>query len=169
MEVAQRRVRLDADRLHERGARRAVGRERLGLAARPVEREHELAAQALAQGMALDELLQLRHQLAVAAGGEVGLDARLERREPLLLQPRDRALRERRERLVAEGRAAPQRERIAQQAPGAVGVAVRERAPPLVGERAEAVAVELAGPDAQPVAGRRGLEHVGAAERRRET
>ena len=69
--------------------------QRVGLPAAAVEREHQLAAQALAKRVLRDERLELRHQLVVAAEREVSVDAILERRETQLLQPSDLALRER--------------------------------------------------------------------------
>ena len=47
VEPAQLRPGLDADLLHQRRARLAVGLERLGLAPRPVQREHAAAVQPL--------------------------------------------------------------------------------------------------------------------------
>ena len=98
-----------------RSPRLAVGLERLGLAPAAVEREHQLAGEPLARRVLGDEPPQLADDLGVAAGGEVGLDAQLERGQPLLLEPRDLGLRERLERQVGERRPAPQRERLAQQ------------------------------------------------------
>ena len=68
-------------------ARVPVRLERLGLSARAVEREHQLAAQALAMGVLRDQRLQLADQLGVAAERKVGLDALLERREAQVVEP----------------------------------------------------------------------------------
>ena len=57
-------------------ARRLVGLERLGLAAAAVQREHQLAAQVLAQRVLSHQRLELADELGVAAEREVGLDAR---------------------------------------------------------------------------------------------
>ena len=59
LERAQRRRRVEPEARHERPPRRAVGLERVGLAARAVEREHLLAAQALAQRVLRGEPLEL--------------------------------------------------------------------------------------------------------------
>ena len=72
-----------------------------------------------------DEPLQLADELGVAAGGEVGLDAQLERGEPLLLQARDLGAGERLERELGERRPAPQRERLAQGRRRGLRLAVR--------------------------------------------
>ena len=57
LELAELRAGIDAELLDESLARGAVGGERIGLAARAVEREHELRAGALAQRLGLDERL----------------------------------------------------------------------------------------------------------------
>jgi hypothetical protein len=87
------------------------------------------------------------NDVGVTAERQVGVDAALERDEPLLLQPR--ALRPRPGLVgeLAERRAAPQRERVAQRRGGALGVTRRERAAtvveqPLEPGRVERVVVE---------------------------
>ncbi len=78
--------------------------------------------------------------------------------EPQLLEPPDLGLREVVEREVRERGATPQSERALQQVPPLLG-----RKPPRIDERAlEPTRVELLGRDAEDVAGRLGLEHVGA-------
>ena len=67
---------------HERGPKPAVeapGR-RPGVGA--IQREHQLAVQALAERMRHDQRLQLADELAVPAGVEVGVDRQLERAQP---------------------------------------------------------------------------------------
>ena len=81
LQLAQRQRRLDAD-LVQMPAHVLVGRERVGLAPRPVQRDHQLPARALAQGMPGDELLQLRGQSRVPAERQVGLDALLGAGQP---------------------------------------------------------------------------------------
>ena len=76
--------------LDERLPRLAVDLERLGLAARAVEREHLLAAQPLAQRVLGDERLELGDERRVPPERELGVDPLLERREPQLLEPLDR-------------------------------------------------------------------------------
>ena len=90
LELAQGGARLEAELLDERAARVLVGRERVGLAAGAVEREHELAAQALVgTGAARRERLELGDEVGVAAELELGVDQVLPRREAELLEPRD--------------------------------------------------------------------------------
>ena len=65
LEAAQRRPRLDPELLDQRGPRRPVGVQRLRLPARAVEREHELATQALRQRVLGDQALELADELVV--------------------------------------------------------------------------------------------------------
>ena len=74
--------------------------------------------QALAERVLGDERLELADELAVRAGGELGLDRAFERAQPLLLEPPDRGRGERLVGDVGERRAAPQRERLALRAVG---------------------------------------------------
>ena len=104
-------ARVDPELVHERRARRCVRVERLRLPARAVEREHQLAAQALPQRLLANERLELADELGAAAALEVGVDPRLERGEPELLEPRDLGLRPGLVREVGEGGAAPELER----------------------------------------------------------
>ena len=91
LERLERRRRLDPEALDERLPRRAVGLERLGLPARAVEREHQLAAEPLAQRVLGDERLELGDERGVPAEREVCVDPLLERREAQLLEPLDAA------------------------------------------------------------------------------
>src|SRR5581483_6028065 len=74
LQLLQRCTRLDPQLVDERAPGCLVRGERLGLAARPVEREHQLAAQALAEGVLGRERVELRDERGVAAEGEVGVD-----------------------------------------------------------------------------------------------
>jgi hypothetical protein len=53
------------------------------------------------------QLLELADQFAVPTGGQVRLHSRLQSVQPLLLEPRDRRLREGLERQLGERRPAP--------------------------------------------------------------
>ena len=127
LERLELRAWVDAELLDERLARGAVGRERVGLAPRAVEREHELRARSLAQRLRCDERLELGDELGVAPEREVRLDPLLERDEPELLEPGDLGLGERLVEEVRERRPAPERERLAQRALGRSRIAARER------------------------------------------
>ncbi len=95
----------------ERPDRVAVGIQRLALTPGPIQREHELPAQALAQRLRRHEPFQLAHELGTAAHREIGLDAILDRGRAQVLQARDLGRRERLERHVGQRRPAPLRER----------------------------------------------------------
>ena len=107
LELLQIRARLEAELSVELAARLAVCLERLGLAARPVEGEHQLRAQPLAGWVIGNQPLELRDQRLVPPEGEVGVDPILDRDEPPLLESRDLVLGERLVREVGERRAAP--------------------------------------------------------------
>ena len=56
--------------------------ESVGLPAGSIQRQHQLTAQPFSQWILVHELLEFGHELTVAAEGEVGVDAILERRQP---------------------------------------------------------------------------------------
>ena len=107
--------------MDEEPPRVAIEIERLGLATRAVQRQHELGPERLAERMLTDERLQLADELRRAAEGEVGVDAALERDEPKLLEPWDLGLRERLARQVGKSRSAPETERLAEDPPRGLG------------------------------------------------
>jgi hypothetical protein len=59
-----------------------IALERVGLATRSVEREHQLTDQRLARGMLVDERLELADQLSVLAERELGVDPGLNSGQP---------------------------------------------------------------------------------------
>ena len=89
LELLQRRRRLDPELFDEEPAAVPVDGESFGLPAAAVEREHQLSAEALAEWIPVDESLELRNQLGVAAGGEIELDPVLERTEARLREAGD--------------------------------------------------------------------------------
>ena len=139
MELLELGPGIEPELLDEGLPRSLVGGERVGLAPGAVEREHQLAPEPLAQRVARDEALELRHQLGVAAGLELGADQVLRRREPQLFEPEDLRLREGLERELGERIAAPEGERVAQHRDALL------RLPPrgVVHERLEPVQVDL--------------------------
>ncbi len=148
LQALQLLARLEAELLRQLAPRGAVGVECLGLPARAVQREHQLAAKRLPERGARHERLELADELGVAPEREVGLDALLEDRQPQLLEPGDLHLREGLVREVRQCRAPPQRQRLAQLGGGRLRVG----RPRLGHELLEASEVELAGLDAQHVA-----------------
>ena len=115
LEALQLRARVDAELLDQDPAPLLIGLERLGLASRAVERDHQLPARPLAQRILGDKRLELADDLRVSPQREIGLDALLDRREAQLLEPRDRRLGEVVVGEVPERRTAPQVERLAKQ------------------------------------------------------
>jgi hypothetical protein len=89
LEPLQRQVRLEAELLDERLPRFLVGAQRVRLAAGPVQREHQLPAQTLAERVLGDERLELADCLIVAAEREVAVNAVHLRRQAQLLEAAD--------------------------------------------------------------------------------
>ena len=108
LQALQRRARLEAESSTSDSARVSVALERLGLSARAVEREHQLATQPLPVGILGDQCLELPDQIGVASEREIGLDPLLHRCQPQVR----RAARSRPERTArTRGRRAPVRAR----------------------------------------------------------
>jgi hypothetical protein len=110
----------------ERPDRLAVGVERFPLSSSPIQGEHELAAQALAQRLAGHEPLELADELGTPAHRQIGLDAVLDCGRTQILQAGDLGRRERLERHVGQRRAAPLLERRPQSRRRALGAAGRQ-------------------------------------------
>ena len=144
LELPERGRRLEAKLVDECHPRGAVGLECLGLAAAAVERQHQLAAQALTQRMLRHERLELADQLRVPSAGQVGVDAVFEQRELKLLEPADLGLRKRLECEFRKRRAAPQLKGRSQLIGGAPAVVRGQGLATLVGQALAAVEVELA-------------------------
>jgi hypothetical protein len=114
LELPQHRPGVDAELLDQRPASALERMQRVGLPATAVQREHQLAAQALAKRVLRDERLELRDQLVMAAECQLSVDAILDRRETKLFEPGDLALRECVVSQLGEGLPAPERKRLAQ-------------------------------------------------------
>src|SRR5262245_10348696 len=138
--------------------------ERLRLAARPVQREHELAAQTLAKRIAPYERLELGGERGVSTQRQIGVDAILERREAALLESCDLRLGEVGVGEVREGGATPESQCLAEERRGRPRVAVVQPDSTGVGQLLEFVDVQGPGPRCEPVAARYGLERA-VAER----
>src|SRR6266496_1756047 len=128
----QARPRLEADLLDEIASRLPVDLQSLGLAPRAVEGDHQLAAQPLAERMLDDESLELGDKCLVLGEGQFRFDPFLERSEPQLFKPLDLDLCEGLEREVAERRASPERERLAELLAGGFWRVSRKRTPSLL-------------------------------------
>ena len=148
MQLAQSRAGLDAEAVDEGRARRLVRLERLGLPARPVQREHHLGAEVLTERMHAHERLQLADHLRVPSVCEVELDPLLHAGEAKLLEAGDLGLGEA---LVGEVRqrvSAPQLERFSRL--------------PAVAQELEAAEIELVRLEPQQVAARLRLQALAA-------
>ena len=115
------------------------------MAARAVERRHQLGAEALPERMVRHERLELPDEVSVAPEPEVCVDACLKGTEPKLLEPRGLALRERLGAEFHKSRPAPERQRVAQRDRCELSAAFGERPLPFSDEPLEAVQVELLG------------------------
>ena len=114
-ELLDRGAGLDPELVDEQASRVSVDVERLCLASRPVERQHELCAKRLAIRMLPGERLELADELCPAAEGEVGVDATFEGDEAELFEAADLCLRERLAGQVGECGAAPEAEGLAEE------------------------------------------------------
>ncbi len=166
LERPQLRSRLDAEVVGELLARVPIGVERLRLAPAPIEREHQVAGEPLAGGLLGHEPPQLADDLRVSAGGEVGLDADLERGR--VAAPRAARSRPRRTARTPGRRAAVRaRARVPRAARGRLcraSPAASARRPSST-SRSKRSTSSSPGCYADPVAGRRGADDLTVAER----
>ena len=160
LEPLQLRPGLETESVDELAAGVGVHLERLRLATRPVQRGHQLGAESLAVRRGADQLPQLTDQLAVAGGGEVGVDASLEHLEPRLLQVRQRPGEEALAGQIGERLAAPELEGRPQDAGGLLAATLVEEPAALGAESLEPEQVELLRSDREHVSGPAGLEHL---------
>jgi hypothetical protein len=89
VKLAQRLTGLDAELFDKHPPGVGEDSQRVCLTAAAVQGEHELSAQPLAQGMTLDERLDLGDQCRVASACEISVDALLDRRAAQLRQALD--------------------------------------------------------------------------------
>ena len=141
LEVPETRRGVDAKLIVEHAPERLEHVERLGVPSAPVQRQHELRAQTLAERMAAYERVELSDELEVATEGQLHLDALLQAVEVLLgksgfLVPRERFLE------LRKGRPPPELERSAECRGSLAGSTPRERLAPACVELLEAAKVE---------------------------
>jgi hypothetical protein len=156
LELSQRGTRLEPKLIAQRAPRIAVGRQRLSLTARAVERQHQLGPQPLAQRMKHHKRLELADQLRITRENQVRLDPPLERVKPLLLEPHDLGGGELLIREIGERGAAPEGERLTQRASRLPWLTSRGPG----GQALETVRVHLVRSRVQHVAGRPALERA---------
>lgn len=152
LQLLQRSAGRDPDLFGEQTATLVENREGLRLTPGSIKRKHELAAKALAQRVLSHQRVKLGRQLGLPAESQIGLDPRLDRLLPKLLQPADRFGREGLVFEAGEGLSAPQAKRLAQRSRRRLRVAALELPAGLTGRGLEPVEVELLGLDQQRVA-----------------
>ena len=137
VQFAQLRAGLDPKLVDQGVTQLAVGAQRVGLSAGPVQRQHPLGPEPLAERMGRGQALELRDELTVPAAGQQRLAARFERGQPLLVQPA--CLRPQRRRGVQVGQRgpAPQAQGLIQRLRCGGGVARRQGHVPRGGEPLE--------------------------------
>ena len=160
-ELHQRGSRVDTELLDKRPAPALERVQRVGLPAAAIEREHQLAAQALAEQVLADERLELRHQVVMAAERQIGVDSILERGQPELIQPGDLALCEPLAVKIGQRFSAPERKRLAQARRPPDGIVA---GPCLGDQRLKAGKVDIARRDVQQIAGRARPDPIGAEQ-----
>lgn len=158
LQGACRLRRLEPPQLVERAACGLVRVERLLLAAGTVQREHQEPAEPLAFAVLRGERGRRRDRVVVLAELDLGLDPVLERGKPQLVEAGDLVLEERLVREIRECRAAPECERVAEDAQP-LG---RGQRLGVVDEPLEPVRVDRAGIQPEHVAGRAGLDRLPA-------
>jgi hypothetical protein len=164
LELAELRARLDAELLDERLPHSSIGSESVRLAARAVEGEHELRAEALPEGRRGDKFLEFRNHLCALAKLQVCLEPFLLGQQAQLLQARDLRLRERLVGEIGQRRAAPEAEPDRELGGGNSRVALRERIPPFGEQPLETGDVDGLRIDRQQVAGRPRRHNVRAEQ-----
>ena len=143
LELAELGAGIDAELVDEGLTRSAIGGEGVGLPTGAVEGQHELGTRTLAERLCLDERLELRDELGVAAQREIGVDALLENDRAELLEAGYLVLRERLVEEVRERRPTPESERLAHRALGGDRIASCERGAPFLREPHKAVDVDV--------------------------
>src|SRR5438034_6114150 len=93
VDLAQIGPRLEAKLVGQRASCILVRVERIGLASRPIQRQHQLRAEALGVWMLANEGLDLRNDLEVMPERELGVDPVFERAASQLFESRDLRLR----------------------------------------------------------------------------
>jgi hypothetical protein len=146
---------FDAKLVDEDAAAFPVDGERLGLTTTAVERQHQLLAGALAQGLGLDERLKLRDEGSVPTEGQLSLDPLLERFRAQLLQAQPLHTGEGFARKLGERRPAPEGERLPEHVGRASGVTACPLDQTLEAAHVEPLRIEL-----EEVAGWTAPRHV---------
>src|SRR5919204_383131 len=89
LELSQFLSRLDPELIDENAPRVAIDVERLDLPPRSVKRQHELGADALAQGVLRYQPFELADDIRVTPQGKIGVEPILQRDEAKLFEARN--------------------------------------------------------------------------------
>src|SRR5262249_35408202 len=149
LKLAKGRSRLDPELVTERASPFPVHLERIGLAARPVQRRHQLCAQPLAHRELVDELAQLSAEHVVPTESEFSLASILARLGPQLLESFDVGAREGLVREVAEWSAPPKRKPCPQPIGCRADIAFVQQLPAFGGQPSETPGIDLVRADLQ--------------------
>ena len=153
---AQPAARLDAQLLVQDLAGAVEGLEGIGLAARAVQRQHQLAPQPLPVGVVGQQRLQLGDQPAVPTEGQVGLDAVLQRGQAQRLQAGPFRLQGGHLVQVGQQRSPPQAQPRSKLVGGRLRVVADQGAAARCGQVLEPLGVQLTGRHLELVARRAG-------------
>ena len=134
---------LNAELADQRAASLLVRLERFGLAACPVEGEHQLGSEAFAKLMLARDCFELADQLKMVAEREVGFEPSLQRHQPKLFEPRTRCRRKRSLSKFREWLATPQLERLAKSRSCSLFLAGRRRPLAASKKRLEPMEIKL--------------------------
>ena len=159
-ELLQRGARLEPELVHEPRPRGPVDGKCVRLPSTPVEREHQQRGWTLPQRVLSDERLQLGHDLALTAAGEIRFEEAFECYEPQLVEPSSRRAQNVSDGDVPEGSPTPEVQRFTKQLCRRVWAIVPERARAVSGESFEPVQVEGVRLEPQDVAGLARLNSV---------
>ena len=154
---------VEAELLGQRGAGRRQRAHGVGLAAGPVLGQGQLAPAALAQRLLGHRLLETPDDGAVAAEGQLGVEAVFHDGGPALLESHDHRLDRDLAGQPGEGRAPPEGEGFVEAVEGGGDVARLGRPATLLGQRLEAEHVDGVALDPQEVAGRLRRQDPGRA------
>ena len=161
VQLLEFRARIDAQLVHQDAAAFLKDPQSLPLPSRPVQGQHQVAAQPLPQRIGGHERPQLSHEPGMPAEGQLRFRLHLDGADPLLLKPGDFLTGEALNRELRERRAAPQAERLLQQRQPA-GL-IRGVGPPgLLHQPPESAGIKLPGTYVEHVAGLAGNEPAGA-------
>ena len=151
---------FDPELVDENASRLVVGLERLGLAAGPVQRQHELGPEPLAERMKHGQLLELTNHIEVTGERQIGVKPLLEHRETRFLKSLAGRCGKRRLGELGERQATPQGQRVAKPRRRVSGPPRRQRLISLSDSHLKPLKIELAWRELDDVARTTRLDHI---------